>query len=339
MRTLPHVYFNHLNFEYVLNTIAWESEEISTLKQIKETSPLQLSIVRAWEGQSIDFLFRSIWKVPRKLIHQLRMNQSIFLNGQTVPMETILSHGDELTIHLINEQNINVIPVQHPLSILFEDDHLIIVNKKAKMATHPNTLSDRDTLSNAVAFYLQQKGDLRKIRQVHRLDQDTTGCILFAKHALAHSVLNRLLTERKINRSYWAIVHGVIRKKSGSLHYPIGRDRHHPTRRRVSKKGQDACTHFRTLDICREKNITLVECTLETGRTHQIRVHFSHIGHPLVGDLLYGGKPLYTRQALHARSLGFLHPFTNEHLEVLAPFIDEPPIFERYFKHSLYFSD
>lgn len=334
MRYLPYAIFQsfvHLRITYVYTTIAWESEEIA-MNQRHKRSPIHLFVLNNWAGKSIDHLFRNFWKAPKKLIHTLRMEKLVHLNGRVVPMETILSSGDELTIHLENELNDDVIPIQHPLPILYEDEHLLIVNKKAGIATHPNKATDRHTLANAVAFYLQENKDDRKIRHVHRLDKDTTGTLLFAKHALAHAILNRMLTERKIKRTYKALVHGMIQKEKGSLHFPIGRDRHHATRRRVSKTGQHAVTHYRVLRKFTQKNLTLLECTLETGRTHQIRVHMSHLGHPLIGDLLYGGKPIFNRQALHAYSLQFTHPFTNEQVQVFAPFIDDYPTFDDIIK-------
>ena len=155
------------------------------------------------------------------------------------------------------------------------------------------------------------KGERRKIKHVHRLDRDTTGAILFAKHALAGSILDKTLEERSIKRTYFALVHGQLKRKKGTIQEPIGRDRHHPTKRRVSASGQPAITHYELLEYNSKQNLSLIQCQLDTGRTHQIRVHLSSIGHPIVGDKLYGGKPLFERQALHAGKLVIPHPFTS----------------------------
>ena len=165
------------------------------------------------------------------------------------------------------------------------------------------------------------------MRHVHRLDRDTTGALLFAKHPFVGSMLDRMLEDREIKRTYLAMVHGMIPDKKGTIQASIGRDRHHATRRRVSPSGQPATTFFEVLKVDNKKKLLLVKCSLATGRTHQIRVHFSHMDHPLVGDLLYGGKPIFQRQALHAVKLEFKHPFTEEVITCHAPFLDTPEIF------------
>lgn len=197
------------------------------------------------------------------------------------------------------------------------------------MNTHPNNpLEETNTLMNAATYYLQAKGEIRNIRQIHRLDRDTTGAILFAKHGLAGSIFDQLLEKRKIKRTYIAAVHGGLHQKKGTINKPIGRDRHHATRRRVSPSGQTAITHYQVLKEDQANQLTYVKCWLETGRTHQIRVHFSSIGHPIVGDILYGGKPLVKRQALHAAKLEFIHPFTQEDIVCHAPVSDLSELFK-----------
>lgn len=284
---------------------------------------IHISTLHEWDGQTIDHLFRHIWQAPKKLVHELRMEKAININGKPAKWNDPLQTGDAIEIYLHEEMNTTVVPVFHSLKVLYEDDYLLVVNKPAGMATHPNDAKDEDTLANAVAYYLEANGDKRKVRHVHRLDQDTTGAVLFAKHALIHAILDKMLVDHRVSRTYWALAEGIIQKDELLLHYPIGRDRHHPTRRRVSPSGQKAVTHMKVLKRLRQNNLTLIECNLETGRTHQIRVHMSHIGHPLAGDTLYGGRQLFQRQALHARNLSFLHPFTLEKVECTAPFIDD----------------
>ncbi len=180
---------------------------------------------------------------------------------------------------------------------------------------------------NGAAYHMQSNGELTRPRHIHRLDRETTGAVLFAKNPLMTAIFDKMLEERAIKRTYLALADGIIRQKKGTINKPIGRDRHHPTRRRVSETGQQAITHFKVLDQMKHKDLTLVQCILDTGRTHQIRVHFSAIGHPLAGDSLYEGSDTFHRQALHAVKMEFTHPFTQEKIICHAPFIDQPPIF------------
>ncbi|MFE8703144.1 RluA family pseudouridine synthase [Cytobacillus sp. FJAT-54145] len=289
---------------------------------------LEIIIAEQWQGLTIDELLRDRWKAPKKLIHQLRMQKEVLLNGESPNWNKGMGLGDLLQIKCFSEKEFGVTPSYYDIDILFEDEHLIIVNKPANMDTHPNESGQTNTLANAVAFHLQAKGEQRKVKHIHRLDKDTTGAVLFAKHELAGSILDRMLEERSIRRTYAALVSGILKKKKGTVNEPIGRDRHHPTRRRVSPSGQHAVTHFSVVRTYIQDKISLVKCSLDTGRTHQIRVHLSHIGHPLLGDSLYGGESTYNRQALHAVKLEFEHPFTLEQIVCHSPFIDSPPIFK-----------
>lgn len=233
-----------------------------------------------------------------------------------------LYENDELILPLDYGQKAHFKPTKMKVHVLYEDDHLLIANKQANTVTHPNETSDTNTLANGIAYYLAKKGTYHYLQPIHRLDKDTTGAILFAKHPLAKALLDQSLAERKIKRTYYAIVHGHVQKKRGTINKKIGRDRHHPTRRRISQTGQDAITIYEHLSFHKDKNMSELLCQLQTGRTHQIRVHLSSIGHPLVGDVLYGGKPLFYRQALHAKLLTFTHPFTLEEIMIEAPFLD-----------------
>lgn len=304
------------------------------LKSTRKGNWLEIITPRKWDGKTIEDIFRKNWEVPKKLTHLFRMEHKILVNGNKAIWSSPLVSGDKVLIKLFEDEALNNIPAFfYDVQVLFEDDHVIVFNKPPFMNTHPNDETEQNTLLNAAQFYIQSKGEQVTLRQVHRLDRDTTGAILFAKHALAGAILDRMLEKHEINRTYVAIVQGRLKKKKGTIDEPIGRDRHHPTRRRVSPTGQAAITHYQL--IKEENSTSYVKCRLETGRTHQIRVHFSHIGHPLIGDILYGGKPLLKRQALHAAKLEFTHPLTGEEIICYAPFIDKPPVFEDIDIHTL----
>ncbi|MFF2499905.1 MULTISPECIES: RluA family pseudouridine synthase [Peribacillus] len=289
---------------------------------------LIIDVLQSWNGLTIEKLFRELWKAPKKLVHEWRMSKEVTVNGNSVPWSTILNEGDTISIPLLDHaENETVQAADLGISILYEDDVLLIANKPAGMDTHPSQPDEAHSLLNGVAHHLQKTGQTCMIKHIHRLDKDTTGAVLFAKNRLIGSMLDRMLEEREIKRTYLALVEGNIKRDEGDIKEKIGRDRHHATRRRVSPTGQTAVTHYRVLNRDLKNNLTLVSCTLESGRTHQIRVHFSHLNHPLAGDALYGGKSTFPRQALHARKIEFIHPISEEKMIVEAPFIDEPEIF------------
>lgn len=259
--------------------------------------------------------------------HEWRMERAIHVNKKPVPFHEILTKGDRMSIPVFTGPDPEIKPVPMDIPVLYEDDHLLIVNKKSGLSVHPNSPDEQYTLLNGVYSYLKEKAPSAYVQHVHRLDLLTTGAILFAKHPLAKSLLDRLLHERKIERIYTALVTGKLSPGQGTIQAKIGRDRHHPTRRRVSKTGKPAITHYRVIGYDPNRKLTQVECRLETGRTHQIRVHFAYLGHPLAGDTLYGGEPIFPRPALHARSLSFEHPLTGQPVQVEAPYLDRSPIF------------
>ncbi|MDW7617655.1 RluA family pseudouridine synthase [Peribacillus simplex] len=289
---------------------------------------LLIEVLDSWNGLTLEKLFRERWKAPKKLVHEWRMSKEVTVNGNSVTWSTVLTEGDTVSIPMLDQaENETVKTADLGISILYEDDLLLIANKPAGMDTHPSLPGEAQSLINGVAYHLRQTGQTCMIKHIHRLDKDTTGAVLFAKNRLIGSMLDRMLEAREIKRTYLALVEGNIKKDEGEIKEKIGRDRHHATRRRVSPSGQTAVTHYRVLNRDPKKNLTLVSCTLESGRTHQIRVHFSHLNHPLAGDTLYGGRRTFPRQALHARKIEFIHPISEEKLIIEAPFLDRPEIF------------
>ncbi len=232
--------------------------------------------------------------------------------------EAIQYSGGRLRIQLFADE-----PPSYPsewldLDILYEDDFCMVVSKPAGLPVHPEQQGGIGSLANAVAAYYEATGQQVVVRHIHRLDADTTGPVLYAKNVYAHNRLDEAMRQKHIHRNYLAVVKGQVAQQRGTVSAAIGRDRHHPTRRRVSANGQQATTHYEVVERYRES--TLLRLVLETGRTHQIRVHLSYIGHPILGDVLYGGPPdLIRRQALHGDSLRFPHPFSQEMIESVCP--------------------
>ena len=207
------------------------------------------------------------------------------------------------------------------LDILYEDKSLIIVNKKSGILTIANDKEKEKTLYHEVHEYLWRKNKNNKVFIIHRLDKDTSGLLLVAKNDDVHVLLSEELKLRKVNRKYLALVYGVINNDTGTIDAPIGRSLFDRKKMAVtSENSKDAITHIRVLD--RYKDSTLIRCKLETGRTHQIRVHLNYIGHPVVNDPVYGYKKLIDKdfgQMLHAEKIGFVHPTTKEYMEFTAP--------------------
>ncbi|WP_100333992.1 RluA family pseudouridine synthase [Bacillus alkalisoli] len=277
-----------------------------------------IKITKTEEAISLQDFLKTQFPVPKTLLHEFRTEKKVVVNEQQPNWTSLLTIGDTLKINITRDEQITPTPSPMEIEVLYEDDHLLIVNKPSGVDTHPGSIDSTNTLSNGVAYYFQQKGIRSKVRHMHRLDKETSGAILFAKHALSGALLDKALEERKIKRTYIALVEGAMNKLTGRINQPIGKDRHHASRRRVSPNGQKAVTNFKV--IKKLVGCTLVQLTLETGRTHQIRVHMSHIGHPLVGDNLYGAKNKlsHSGQALHAWKLDVPHPFNDEVVSVTA---------------------
>lgn len=271
----------------------------------------------------------------RSYLQKIIKDGNVLVNGEPKKSSYRLEDGDEVTADLPELKSPDIEPENIPLDILYEDDSILMVNKPKGMVVHPSAGHYTGTLVNAVLWHCQ--GQLSGINGVsrpgivHRIDKDTTGVLVVCKNDAAHNAVAAQLKEHSITRKYRAIVHGVIKEDEGTVDAPIGR---HPTERKKMasgvKNGKRAVTHYRVLE--RFQGYTYVECQLETGRTHQIRVHMASIHHPLLGDTVYGpAKDSHhlEGQTLHAMVLGLIHPVTGEYLEVEAPL---PEYFENLLK-------
>lgn len=267
------------------------------------------------EGLTIDALLQQQWKLGKKLIHDLRMQKAVSdTNGELLQWKLPNHKGDVLVFKWEGEASNYLSSDLIPLYVAYEDEHLLVVAKPRGVPTHPNEAEQNHTLINTVVNYLSAKGQ-HYTEHIHRLDEGTKGLVVIAKNPLVKSMLDRMLENKEIVRTYEAIVEGQVKNNKGTIRATIGSDRHHPTRRRVSPTGQQAITHYEV--VGRDEEFTKVHAILETGRTHQIRVHFSYIGHPIVGDDLYGAKRTPTKTyELHAFKAQFVHPITGELLVV-----------------------
>lgn len=259
------------------------------------------------------------------LVHLKKTPGGILKNGRWAYVSERLAAGDVLTLRLIESvSSPNIVPVRHPLSIVWEDEDILVIDKPAHMPIHPSLGHHEHTLANAVCDYYNRRNIPYVFRCVNRLDRDTTGLTMIAKNMFSAAVLNEAVASRKLHRTYLAIAEGEV-PESGTINAPIARAANSTIMRQVDTHGERAVTHYQTLR--RNNNLSLVSLRLETGRTHQIRVHMKHIGHPLIGDFLYYPESLsqyeIKRQALHSHRLQFAHPITGESMDFIAPLPDD----------------
>ncbi len=286
----------------------------------------EVEVIGSCEGQRIDkFLAEEFPEMSRSYIQKLIKEEQVSVNGKVVKANYKLSEADEVVLNQPELKEPDILAENIPLDILYEDSDLLIVNKPKGMVVHPSAGHYSGTLVNALMYHC--KDDLSGINGVmrpgivHRIDMDTTGSLLVCKNDFTHSDIAEQLKVHSIRRVYHAIVHGVLKDDEGTIDAPIGR---HPIdRKKMSinhKNGKEAVTHYKV--IKRFRDYTYIQCQLETGRTHQIRVHMSSIKHPLVGDSVYGPAKCQFKlqgQSLHAKIIGIIHPRSKEYLEVDAP--------------------
>lgn len=294
----------------------------------------RFQVTEEYEDERIDkYISQLIDSLSRSFIQKMLKDGKVQVDGKPVKANYRLKTDEEIVFELPDAVEPDILPEDIPLDILYEDDALLVVNKPKGMVVHPAAGHYSGTLVNALMFHC--KGNLSGINGVmrpgivHRIDKDTTGSLLVCKNDFSHNCIAAQLKEHGIVRKYRAIVHGMIQENEGTIHTTIGR---HPTDRKKMavnvKGGKDAVTHFKVLQ--RFSSYTYIECQLETGRTHQIRVHMDSIGHPLLGDEVYGCRKSpfahLQGQTLHAMILGFRHPVSGEYIETTAPL---PEYFEK----------
>lgn len=254
-----------------------------------------------------------------RLITKLKKANKIYLNSLPTYTKKSVTVGDTVSVLIdFEEDNSNIVASNIPLNIIYEDDYLLVLNKPANIAIHPSILHFDNSLSNGVKFYFDKLGLKKKIRIVNRLDRNTSGIVILAKNEYIQECLIKQMKTNEFKKEYLAIAKGILESKSGTLNFPIARKEGSIIERTVSSDGDSAITHY---DVVKEfNNLSLVHIVLETGRTHQIRVHFSHIGHPILGDTLYSSpSKLINRQALHSYKLTFIHPVTKKVVSLEAP--------------------
>ncbi|WP_195702091.1 RluA family pseudouridine synthase [Companilactobacillus futsaii] len=275
------------------------------------------------KGRLDAFINNEIEELTRSQIQKFIKDQYITVNGQPVSKSGYkLTSGDTILVNVPEEQSIEAVPEDIPIDVVYEDEDVLVVNKPQGMVVHPAAGHPDKTLVNAILYHCQiNDDDVIRPGIVHRIDKDTSGLLMIAKNNLAKQSLMKQLKEKSNLREYVAIVHGNFKEKTGKINAPLGRSKTDRKKQAVVENGRNAVTHFTVLE--QFENYSLLKLKLETGRTHQIRVHMQYIGHPVAGDPLYGPKNTLqgNGQFLHAKTLGFVHPRTNKWME----FSVEPP--------------
>ena len=267
--------------------------------------------------KNINQILEKEFDFSTRLLAKLIKNKQILLNGFSVDTRNEISINDEIIVKLdLEEDNSNIVPTKMNIEIIYEDEWFLVINKPAGIAIHPSRMHYTDSLSNGIRYYFDKIGLKKKVRPVNRLDFDTSGIVIFAKCEYIQECFIKQMNNKTFKKEYLAIVNGILENKKGSISFPIARKEGSIIERCVSDIGQPSVTHYEVLNTF--ENYSLVKCYLETGRTHQIRVHFAAISHPLIGDTLYGNpSDLISRQALHSYKISCIHPIFNKKVEFI----------------------
>ena len=289
-------------------------------------STLEKKVSKEYEGATIREFLKEDLGLSSRLIRRSAIEKRILVNKKEVRMRYIVHTGDLVQINLQSDESQNITPEKMDLDIVYEDEDILVINKKPYIVVHPTKTYQSGTLANGVLFYFKETNQNCIVRLVSRLDMNTSGLIIIAKNQFAHMALSKEMEENNLEKRYLAIVHGNLKEKEGTIDAPIYRPdgEEFGTMRIVDERGQRSITHYKVIESF--KDADLVECLLETGRTHQIRVHMKHLGHPIYGDTLYGfegDEELIPRQALHAYGLDFKSPKTKETLSLRTKLPDD----------------
>lgn len=279
---------------------------------------LEYRIENLTKYETIKEILKEEFFMSERLIAKLKNSKQIYINNEPVYINYQLKIGDLLTVDIdFIENNDNIVPIKMNLNILFEDDSLLVIDKPAGIPVHPSMDHYLDSLSNGVKYYFNSINLNKKIRPVNRLDKNTSGIVIFAKNQYIQECLIKQIKNDLFVKEYFAIVSGKFENDHQLINAPIARKENSIIERCVSDIGENAVTIVEL--IKRFKDYSLVKCTLKTGRTHQIRVHMKYVGHPILGDTLYGGQTsLINRQALHAYKVTFIHPITKQKTEIIS---------------------
>ncbi|RKM57157.1 RluA family pseudouridine synthase [Butyrivibrio sp. X503] len=305
---------------------------------MEENNRFEYVVTDEFEGMRVDKLISElIDSFSRSYIKKLIDDKKVYVGDKNVKASFVVKEGDHILMEIPPIEVPDILPQDIPLDILYEDDDVLVVNKPKGMVVHPAAGHYKDTLVNAVMFHCKDKlsgiNGVMRPGIVHRIDKDTTGSVIICKNDNAHQKIADQLKDHSVNRVYHAICYGIIKEDEGDIETLIGRSANDRKKMAVVQSGgKNASTHYHVLKRFEGDNFTYIECKLKTGRTHQIRVHMAHIGHPLLGDDVYAGsrksKFKTQGQCLHAKILGFKHPTTGEYIETDAPL-------PAYFSHLL----
>ncbi len=284
---------------------------------------LQYKISENEHFDNIKEVLKTKFEISDRLLTKLKKNNLIFLNNSIANIKSPVNSNDIIEISLnYNEDNTNIVPTKMSLEILFEDDYLLIINKPAGYPIHPSMLHFEDSISNGVKYYFNSINLHKKIRPVNRLDKDTSGVVIFAKNEYIQECLVKQMKNGQFLKEYIAICEGTLPNNCGTINAPISRKEGSIIERCVNNSGDVAITHYSVIKAC--DKFSVVNLILETGRTHQIRVHTAYIGNPIIGDTLYGNSSdLINRQALHSYKTSFIHPISKKKMVIIAPLYDD----------------